>query len=56
MGGFNRHNVATGDLAEKTLQHPMLTLRPVNLFEWKEDPARQNYDRKPITNKIGSAP
>jgi hypothetical protein len=40
MGGFNRHNVATGDLAEKTLQHPMLTLRPVNLFEWKEDPTR----------------
>lgn len=56
MGGFNRHNVTFGDMAERSMQNPMLTNRPVNLFEWKEDPAKQNYDRKPITNKIGSAP
>lgn len=56
IGGFNRHNVAFGDMAEKSMQNPNLTLRPVNLFEWKEDQTKQNYDRKPITNKIGSVP
>lgn len=55
IGGFNRHNVAFGDMAEKSNQHPMLTNRAVNLFEWKEDSAKQGYDRKPITNKIGSS-
>jgi hypothetical protein len=55
MGGFNRHNVVAGDMAEKSLQHPMLTVRPVNPFEWKEDTMKQGYDRHPITNKIGSS-
>ena len=40
LGGFNRHNVAFGDMAVKSMQHPNLTLRPVNLIEWKEDTTR----------------